>query len=363
MRSRSRRLRATRRVVADFNTLPELIEHAKTVDGASHILILGTQVKLYFPLDNGRYDVGTVWQEHGYWHAPAKSARTVVTRLPAGAEPIGSHTQRVGRRAGEARRRREPTGPSITGAMQLADELSQELHGSKPKELPGGFRWSEHNEAAQFTTHSPEYSAKVVVVVSIFEDATVAVDFFSDEYLSETQRYENIAHFLYETTSDLPEMLKDIQWVWETVDGYAESWQEDGGEEVDEARKSKASRTPAAGDITDDTSIVPEAVADSVLDEVQRYLGQEIPNSRDLSNSLADDARRIYANSTHYQKKLRSKDGLDWAYSFMRHWVASRLQKEYPNLYARLPRSFANGEPLPEARATVQARRRTRSGR
>jgi hypothetical protein len=134
-------------------------------------------------------------------------------------------------------RRGHRTSPSTTGALQLANELSQQTNGSTPKDIPGGYRWSEHNEAAQFTTHSPEYGQKVVVVVSIFEDATVAVDFFSDEGLSETARYENIAHFLYETTSDLPEMLKDIQWVWETVDRYAESWQEDGGEEVDEARR------------------------------------------------------------------------------------------------------------------------------
>ena len=311
---RPSRHRRPLRVVADFNTLPELIEHAKTVDGASHILIVGRQAKLYFPRDDGRYDEGTVWQEHGYWHAPAKSARTVIVRLPAGAEPIGSGTQRVGRRAGETRRRsgprwsdwyrefvelakqagipsaeyegslrqgdeyvaamfRDGTTPQeavewVRGrqerrargvteaapaeaprrrlsrpnlkmtpesALQLAGELSQAVGGSKPRTLPGGYRFSDKNEAAQFTTYSPEYNQKVVCVVSVFEDGSTAIGIFSDEGLSGTATYENIAHFTYDG-ADIPVMKKDIEWVWETVDGYAESWQEDGGE-VDEARR------------------------------------------------------------------------------------------------------------------------------
>src|ERR1700684_3849224 len=235
------------RHVADFNSIPELIEHAKG-EGASAILVAGQQVTLYFPRRDGRYDAAILWNQNGYWHAPSKSARSIVTRLPTGAESIGSHTQRVGRRAGEAKRRR--TSPSITGALQLATELSKEVSGSAPKELPGGFRWSEKNEAAQFTTYSPEHSQKVVVVVSVFEDASVAVDYFSDEELSETDRYENIGHFMYETTADLPEMKKDIEWVWETVDGYAASWQDDEeGNPLEEVRARQTGMTPEQREI------------------------------------------------------------------------------------------------------------------
>ena len=298
--------------VADFSTLPELIEHAKTTDGATHILVLGRLVKLYFPTSDGRYEEGVVWQQNGYWHAPAQSARTVVSRLPAGADPIGSHTQRVGRRAGEARvnptitriviaevpsrgkplftmkvydenghlrsgistpssldyvkkkadewfpgvpvemalhegvteaPRRRLSRPNLKmtpeSALQLAGELSQAVGGSKPRTLPGGYRWSEQNESAQFTTYSPEYNQKVVVVVSIFADGSAAVDFFGDEGTSETARYENVGHFTYSSRTDLPEMVKDIDWVWKTVDGYAASWQEDEGSEVDEAGRTK----------------------------------------------------------------------------------------------------------------------------
>jgi hypothetical protein len=124
-------------------------------------------------------------------------------------------------------------------ALQLAGELSQQVSGSKPRSIPGGYRFSDKNEAAQFTTYSPEYSQKVVVVVSIFADGSATVGFFGDEGTSETTRYENVGHFTYSSRTDLPEMVKDIQWVWETVDGYAASWQEDEGGEVDETGRTK----------------------------------------------------------------------------------------------------------------------------
>jgi hypothetical protein len=224
--------------VADFNSIPELIEHAKG-EGASAILVAGQQVTLYFPRRDGRYDAATIWNQNGYWHAPSKSARTIVTRLPAGAESIGSHTQRVGRRASEAPRRRLSR-PNLKmtpeSALQLAGELSQAVGGSKPRTLPGGYRFSDKNEAAQFTTYSPEYSQKVVCVVSVFEDGSTAIGIFSDEGLSGTATYENITHFTYDG-ADIPVMKKDIEWVWETVDGYAASWQEDEDGEVDEASR------------------------------------------------------------------------------------------------------------------------------
>ena len=213
--------------VADFSSLPELIEHAKSVDGASHLLISGRHTKIYFPRQDGRYDEGSVWQQHGYWHAPAPSDRVVVTGLPAGAEPIGSHVQRVGRRAGEARLSETSRRRGAKSALELAGELSRQLNGSKPRIIPGGFRWNEQNEAAQFTTHSPEYGQKVVVVIATFPDRSVAVDYFGDEGLSETARYENVGHNTYKSTADLPEMVNDIRWVWETVDRYAASWQND----------------------------------------------------------------------------------------------------------------------------------------
>jgi hypothetical protein len=92
-----------RRVVRDFASIPALIDHARDVDGATHMLIKGHAVKLYYPHSDGKqYQEATPWQERGYWHAPAPGERTVVKRLPPGAESIGSHTRRAGTRTAEA---------------------------------------------------------------------------------------------------------------------------------------------------------------------------------------------------------------------------------------------------------------------
>jgi hypothetical protein len=143
--------------------------------------------------------------------------------------------------AATARRKRDPSArgrrlPMTKDAvMNLTNALSAAMGGTHDiaKHVVGGFRWSGRNESAQFTTYSPEYSQKVVVVVSIFEDGSSALNFFSDEGLSGTDTYENVGHFDY-NGAPIPEMVKDIEWVWKTVDGYAESWGA-GQDEADEA--------------------------------------------------------------------------------------------------------------------------------
>lgn len=177
----------------------------------------------------------------GDWILWAVNPTTGVQTRKLGRYPTAADAKDAARSSGravsEARPRARPaTRRSTARVMKLASELSRETNGSPPKPIPGGYRWSEQNESAQFTTFSPEYHQKVVVVVSIFADGSAAVDFFGDEGTSETTRYENVGHFTYSSRTDLPEMVKDIQWVWETVDGYAASWQEDDGGEVDEAR-------------------------------------------------------------------------------------------------------------------------------
>lgn len=123
-------------------------------------------------------------------------------------------------------------------AMRIGDELSHALGVNvKPTAIPGGYRWSDTNESVQFTTFSPEYSQKVVIVVSVFKDGTATLAFFSDEGLSETNRYENITHFLYQGgPGEIASMKQDVEWVWKTVDGYAASHQGD-QPELDEAKR------------------------------------------------------------------------------------------------------------------------------
>jgi hypothetical protein len=68
---RRRPIRATRHHVADFSSLPELIEHARAVDGATHVRVTGRATTIFFPMGDGRYEAASPWQERGYWHCPA----------------------------------------------------------------------------------------------------------------------------------------------------------------------------------------------------------------------------------------------------------------------------------------------------
>jgi hypothetical protein len=93
----------TAHLVRDFASIPALIDHARDVDGATHVLIQGRETRLYFP--HGReYEEAVVYPERGYWHVPAPRDRTV-GRLPPGAEAIASHMQRA---AHEVSSLREP---------------------------------------------------------------------------------------------------------------------------------------------------------------------------------------------------------------------------------------------------------------
>lgn len=87
--------------VSDFNTLPELIEHARK-EGATHVLMGHKtwgdpgEAYVYFPSENRSrpYLESRIWQENGYWHTEAPGKRTLVARPPEKAQPIGSHARR-----------------------------------------------------------------------------------------------------------------------------------------------------------------------------------------------------------------------------------------------------------------------------
>jgi hypothetical protein len=89
----SPRARAAGHRVADFNTLDDLVAHARG-EGATHLvslLIRGTgkgATKLYFPRSDGAYDEANVRSEGGYWHTEGPSSRKKVTQLPSSAVPI-----------------------------------------------------------------------------------------------------------------------------------------------------------------------------------------------------------------------------------------------------------------------------------
>jgi len=82
--------------VADFNTLDDLIAHAGRELGATHVDRTNTRgPRIYFPSGDG-YEVASVWQKGGYWHAQGPSARGVTKHLSRGAQPIeGSLTSKT----------------------------------------------------------------------------------------------------------------------------------------------------------------------------------------------------------------------------------------------------------------------------
>jgi|HubBroStandDraft_4_1064222.scaffolds.fasta_scaffold45355_2 hypothetical protein len=88
--------------VADFDSLPALIEHARREGGATHVKVAGVHTMIYTPLDAGRYEAAKVWRQAGYWHGQAPSDRTVVDQLPADAQPIDDYLARGWRKTAEA---------------------------------------------------------------------------------------------------------------------------------------------------------------------------------------------------------------------------------------------------------------------
>lgn len=101
------------RMVADFNTLEDLMQHAASQDGATHVVATRSEAAIYFPNSDGWYEKAKVWRKGGFWHAQGPSERTRVPKLPKGARPI----QRDRLRVAESNRR--------VSARGISDEKKQ----------------------------------------------------------------------------------------------------------------------------------------------------------------------------------------------------------------------------------------------
>jgi hypothetical protein len=77
--------------VRDFNTLDDLVRHARDELGATHVSFEhGTHGNvIYFPRKDGQYEAASTWQKAGYWHAQGPGSREIVRHLPRGAQAIG----------------------------------------------------------------------------------------------------------------------------------------------------------------------------------------------------------------------------------------------------------------------------------
>lgn len=81
-------VRETSHRVADFNTLDDLLAHARQ-EGATHYLQIDDETHIYFQRRDGAYEKAEAWQKDGYWHTQAPGSRAVVRKPPPGAKAIG----------------------------------------------------------------------------------------------------------------------------------------------------------------------------------------------------------------------------------------------------------------------------------
>jgi energy-coupling factor transporter ATP-binding protein EcfA2 len=92
-------------------------------------------------------------------------------------------------------------------------------------------------------------------------------------------------------------------------------------------------------------------VAESICDEAGRYLGVCIPRKR--AHWLTEKAEVCFQRNPRFRKQIRSagNSGMGYLRMYMRHWLASILALERPDLYRALPDSFALGRALPPGRS------------
>jgi hypothetical protein len=76
-------------IVADFNTIEDLVQHAADELGATHAIIAGPETRIYFPRGGDYpYEEARVFRKAGYWHADGPHMRPGVSHLPPDAEPL-----------------------------------------------------------------------------------------------------------------------------------------------------------------------------------------------------------------------------------------------------------------------------------
>lgn len=102
--------------------------------------------------------------------------------------------------------------------------------------------------------------------------------------------------------------------------------------------------------ISNETIILPEAIAESVVGELARHLhfnhNTELQDTAQLVSKLVDKAEAYYIADSKFRSKVKRDNtyGRDWLYTFMRHWLSSEL---LPLLRGgKIPVSFSNGQAI-----------------
>lgn len=96
-----------------------------------------------------------------------------------------------------------------------------------------------------------------------------------------------------------------------------------------------------------ETLLMPEAIAESVVQEAERFLNIDLP--ADYAARLAAKTFHLYPRHRQFRASLKrpGNGGRDSLYMYMRHWTCSWLKRERAALYRKLPEEYAMGRPLP----------------
>lgn len=99
--------------------------------------------------------------------------------------------------------------------------------------------------------------------------------------------------------------------------------------------------------IEEDTPIMPDIVAETIVEQVQAHVGEILPDN--YASDLVQRAETIYSKNGTFKQAIRApgNKGRDTLYAFMRHWLAGILHKDHPDIYAKLWHGFANGDDPP----------------
>ena len=102
--------------------------------------------------------------------------------------------------------------------------------------------------------------------------------------------------------------------------------------------------------IEEETPLIPWLIAESVGAEVYSIAGAKQLTDQ-VTAHLVEKAETIYQHNKQFRTTLRSEEGRDKLYMFMRHWAAAYIIKNGVNRYS-IPVRWINGLSLPKQTPT-----------
>jgi len=102
------------------------------------------------------------------------------------------------------------------------------------------------------------------------------------------------------------------------------------------------------------TALQPVVALDAVNDEVTTCLAgepqvdalYEALRSPETCSYIEGRSALVFENNPEFRKKLLTADPRPFYFGFVRHWVAGVIKAQFPLLYRKVPKAFANGMPV-----------------